>query len=342
MTNFPREPGRAGFALVLMTALFCPLWVESPGVASPTPSPQAAPKAQDVKTISQAPESAEFEDWDTPSLGTSRFLHAKPLVAQRDVTPTFIREFIHLQWRPLDPIYLYLIRPIDGVPPVVLYLYGYPSDTVRFMDSAFCARVTRQGFAAAGFCSALTGSRYRMRPMREWFVSELREALAKSAHDVQLVLNYLSGRADLDPGRVGVFGQGSGGAIAILAAAVDRRIKAVDLLNPWGCWPEWMKHSSLVPEPERAKLLEPEFLKRARPWDPLQWFGRLRDRPVRLQQVADDPTDPLECMNHMERAAPPTARIRRFSDRRTFRNECSEGRLFEWMREALGSPALTR
>ena len=31
-----------------------------------------------------------------------------------------------------------------------------------------------------------------------------------------------------------MFGEGSGGTIALLAASVDPRIKAVDVLNPWG------------------------------------------------------------------------------------------------------------
>ena len=62
---------------------------------------------------------------------------------------------------------------------------------------------------------ALTGQRYHDRPMKEWFVSELRESLATSAHDVQMVLNYLASRGDVDMNRVGMFGDGSGASIAI-------------------------------------------------------------------------------------------------------------------------------
>src|ERR1035441_1223230 len=49
-------------------------------------------------------------------------------------------------------------------------------------------------------------------------------SLALTVHDVQMVLNYLETRGDLDMSRVGMFGQGSGGAIAVLAAAADSRI----------------------------------------------------------------------------------------------------------------------
>jgi acetyl esterase/lipase len=74
--------------------------------------------------------------------------------------------------------------------------------------------------------------------MNKWFVSELQEALATSTHDVQMVLNYLAKRGDLDMSRIGMFGQGSGGAIAILSAAADSRIVALDVLDPWGDWPD--------------------------------------------------------------------------------------------------------
>lgn len=71
--------------------------------------------------------------------------------------------------------------------------------------------VTREGFAAVGFVSALTGHRYHDRPMREWFISEPQECLAVSAHDVQMVLDYLGTRGDLNTDRVGMVAEGSGG-----------------------------------------------------------------------------------------------------------------------------------
>jgi len=87
--------------------------------------------------------------------------------------------------------------------------------------------------------------------MKQWFVSELQEALASSTHDVQMVLNYLDTRGDIDMEYIGVFGQGSGGSIAILAAAADPRISTLQLLDPWGDWPDWLKSSEAIPENER-------------------------------------------------------------------------------------------
>lgn len=96
--------------------------------------------------------------------------------------------------------------------------------------------------------------------MSKWFVSELQEALSTSTHDVQMVLNYPETREDLDMKHVGMYGQGSGGAIAILSAAADPRIIALDLTDPWGNWPDWLKGSKQIPDEERAMYLKPEFL----------------------------------------------------------------------------------
>jgi dienelactone hydrolase len=178
------------------------------------------------------------EDWTSPALGSGQLKAVQPLAGFVDDHPRYTVELLQVQWRASDPIDLYVMKP-KGVskPPVILYLYGYPTDTDIFKNDDCDALVTRDGFAAVGFVSALTGHRYRNRPMKEWFLSELQESVATSAHDVQMVLNYLASRGDLDMNRVGMFAQGSGASIAILATAVDPRIKVLEALDPWGDWP---------------------------------------------------------------------------------------------------------
>lgn len=191
----------------------------------------------------------KVEDWNSLSLAGNPLHAERPLLGEKDEMPQFTRELMQLKWRFGDPIDLYVIRPKGVVkPPVILYLYTYPSETDRFRNDRFCVDVTRDGFAAVGFVSALTGQRYHNRPMKEWFVSELQEALVTSVHDVRMVLDYLGTRDDLDTRKVGMFGEGSGGTIAILAAATDPRIRSIDLLDPWGDWPDWMAKSQLIPE----------------------------------------------------------------------------------------------
>ena len=46
-------------------------------------------------------------------------------------------------------------------------------------------------------------------------------------HDVSAVISYLQSRKDVKIGKIGVYGTSMGGAVAILAAAVDHRISAV-------------------------------------------------------------------------------------------------------------------
>src|SRR5215475_301562 len=263
-------------------------------------------------------------------------LHADPpIVGGKAETKTFIRELLRVQWRPNDPIDLYVIRPRAAKkPPVVLYLYGFPSDTDRFKDDRYCERVTRGGAAAVGFVSALTGHRNERRSPKEWFVSELPEAVATTVHDVQMILNYLDSRGDLDMSRVGMLGQGSGGAIAILAAAADSRLKALDLLDPWGDWPDWLATASIVPPEERANYLKPDFLKRLEPLEPVHFLPELKSRSVRIQFV-DEYGEPKAAVHKLEVAAPPAATVRHYPTVLEFRNVTADGGLFTWIAHEL-------
>jgi hypothetical protein len=100
------------------------------------------------------------EDWSTPALANSSLKIEEVIGGERDDYPAFTREMFQLTWRQGDPIYLFLILPKNHPkPPVILYLYSYPSDTDRFLNDDFCEFLAKDGFAAAGFVSALTGQR---------------------------------------------------------------------------------------------------------------------------------------------------------------------------------------
>ena len=274
------------------------------------------------------------EDWTSLPLAGSHLQAEPPLLAERDEEPTFTREMIEVRWRAGDPIHLFLILP-KGTPkpPVVLYLYSFPSETDRFLNDDFCALLAQDGYAAAGFVSALTGQRYHDRPMKEWFISELQEALGSSVHDVEMMLNYLAGRGDLDTARVGMFGEGSGAAIAILAAAADSRIKAVDLVDPWGDWPVWMSQSSLVPEEERGDYVKPEFLKKLAPLEPVSWFGRVK-AAVRLQYLSEPGVTPASARERITAAAPPQAKVIAHGAA-VAQYQAAKLKFFDWVKEQL-------
>jgi len=278
------------------------------------------------------------EDWSTLSLANSHLQAERPILGEKDDDPQFTRELLQVKWRPGDPIDLYVIKP-KGVskPPVVLYLYSYPTETDRFRDNRYCARITSGGFAAVGFVSALTGHRYHDRPMKQWFVSELQEALGSSVHDVQMILNYLGSRDDLDLNSVGIFGEGSGGTIAILAAAADTRIKAIDLLDPWGDWPDWMASSGIIPDEERSNFQKPEFLAKVAPLDPVVWLPQLRSQHIRIQELKSDAVTPKTAKEKIDSASPASAQLARYDGDLQLYAASSGGRLFQWIKDQLRS-----
>jgi len=276
------------------------------------------------------------EDWSTISLENTHLHAEEPIVGEKTDFPSFTRELIQVQWRPNDAIDLYVIRP-KGVerPPAILYLYPYYDNTPRFRDNGYCERVTKDGFAAIGFVSALSGYRFRMRPMRETFLSELPEALVTSTHDVQMILNYLSERHDFDMSRIGIFGVSSGGSIAILAAAADSRIRAVDVLDPWGDWPDWLARSARVPREKRAEYLKPEFLQHLSNLDPMHWLPKVRAEHLRVRQILEDVDTPEAAREKIKSAAPPSAHIVRFENSAAFARTASGGQTFQWIKDQL-------
>ncbi len=178
---------------------------------------------------------------------------------------------------------------------MILFLYDYLSDTDRFRNEGVVQGSGQAWIRRRRLClSTHRGSRYHTRPMREWFVSELQESLGTSAHDVQMVINYLASRGDVDTAKVGMLGENSGGAIAILAAAADSRIAFVDAINPWGDWPDWLKESLVVPEDERPAYLKPAFLQEVAMLDPVKYLPQFSPGRIRIEQTAGDPMTPKD------------------------------------------------
>lgn len=325
-------------------AVFCgaSAWAQSSATnAAPSAGAGAAQAGQgepshNISSASLIPKA--IEDLTTPSLKGSELKPWPPTVGEIDVQPEFTRELTQVMWRPGDPIDLYILKPA-GVkkPPVILYLYSFPFEMDRFRQNGFCKFLTQGGFAAVGFASALTGDRYHDRPFKEWFVSDLAESLAASAHDVQMILNYLATRGDIDVDQAGMFGDGSGATIATLAAAVDPRIKTLDLLDPWGDWPDWMAKSTLIPEKERPDFLKPEFLATVAPLDSLKWLPQLKSQKVRLQHVKTVSVTPEEARQKIEAAAPANVEIRRYENAQAFLNTVSGGKGFDWLKENMRS-----
>lgn len=310
-----------------------------PGIA---PAMQDVPaqgsKKADKKDAEKAAPAKVVENWKVLDDIKSGLQPQPPFEVQKDEQPEFIREFVRLQWRPGDPIDLWVMRPKTSAKfPIVLYLYSYPDDTDRFLDNGWCKRVTEDGFAAVGFVSALTGQRYRNRAMKQWFISELEESLGSSAHDVQLILNYLAGREDMDMGKVGMFGMGSGASIAILAARADARIKVLDLLDPWGHWPDWLRESPAVPDEERSMYTTEEFLKSVATLDPVTYLPDLKTQSIRLQQTLSEQVTPKSAKEQIAASAPNQTQLVKYANAKEHLKAWRGNGLSGWIKQQLRS-----
>jgi len=330
----------ASFWSVLLVVLLAALSAAA-GQQTPASGGTGATSGQASKRAT-AKQQGFHEDWSSIALESSNLIPDRPVLGERDDVPgsTFIRERFQLFWRPLDPLDLYVVLPRDvKKPPVILFLYSFPQGTDRFKDDHWCTGVTNGGYAAVGFVSAFTGHRLEYRNPTQSFISELQEALATSTHDVQMILNYLASRGDLDMDHVGMYGQGSGGTIAILASAADPRIKALDVNTPWGDWPEWAAKAAIVPKNDLMKYRSPEFLQKVAPLDPLKWFPEVKAQYVRIQDVREDLNMSPASQERMEAATPPITEINQFGDHRALMPMAAGGRIFDWLKAQLKSDA---
>jgi hypothetical protein len=284
------------------------------------------------------------EDLKSITLENSALRPQKPVLLEKaDILDgKYVRERIQVGWRPRDAFDLYVALPKDvKKPPVILYLYSFPENAKRFQSEQWYKGVAKDGYAAVGFVPALTAERAEHRAPDEWFVGLLHESLASSVHDVQMILNYLGSRGDLDMDRVGMFGTGSGATIAILASAADARIKAIDVFNPWGDWPDWMAKSWVIPEDQRGfdllknKYVDPKFLEVVAPLDPVLWLSNVKAQGVRVQYVQSEATVPAETQKKISEAAPDRAEINQFSDYRVWMSTEHGTEIFGWLREQL-------
>jgi len=263
-----------------------------------------------------------------------------PVRFQSDEQPEFVRELYRLQWRATDPIDVWLIRPkvagkIPEKAPVILYLYNYADNDERFRDKDWSKRATADGYAAVGFVSALTDYRFRNRGLSRWFVSELGESLGSTTHDVQLILNFLAERGDIDMSQVGMFGMGSGATIAILAAQADARISTLDLLDPWGDWPEWVSKSALLAPEERSKYESNEFLHSVANLDPISYLPTLKTPNVRLQLMLNGQVTPPAARERIAAAAPVRATIVKYQSTEALFKAWQTAGLSSWLKEQL-------
>ena len=270
-----------------------------------------------------------------------------PALYETDDQPEFVRKLYRLMWRDTDPIDVWLIRAkvagkVPQKSPVILYLYTYTDTDQHFRDNDWCKRATADGFAAVGFTSYLADYRFKGRALKKWFVSELAESLGSTTHDVQLILNFLDQTGEIDMSRVGVFGLGSGATIAILAAQADPRIRTLDVLEPWGDWPDWLSESVIVPREERPKYASKPFLDSVAPLDPVLYLPSLKTPNVRLQLVLNGQITPPVARERIAAAAPSRATVMKYQNTEDLYKAWQITGLSGWIKQQLHPPSSTQ
>jgi hypothetical protein len=130
---------------------------------------------------------------------------------------------------------------------------------------------------------------------------------------------------------------GSGASIAILAAQADSRIKALDLLDPWGDWPDWLRESPAIPEEERAKYTTPEFLKSVATLDPVAYLPTLKILRLRLQQTLTDPVCPQSARERIATSLRDPRYLTRYANSELLMKAWQVDGLSGWIKQQLRS-----
>ena len=243
----------------------------------------------------------------------SRFLK-KPLVLETADRPKFTRQLVRVNWRLGDDIVLFIVRPkAVKRPPVQIFLYGFPQGAeTRFLDDTFCANATSNGAAVIGFESQLTGNRYHNVPMKEWFVSKLDMCMDDTVEDVRQIVRYIKSLPDLDATRIGMLGVGSGGSVALMAAAHEPAIRVVQVLNPWGNWPEWIAKCKEVIPADKPKFLTKKYLASVAKFEPTEEVKKLGRTQVTFITVESEKNFPNAVRDKFFANLPKNVTVKRF------------------------------
>ncbi len=124
------------------------------------------------------------------------------------------------------------IHSFDGTPISALYVPSRNGATVLMLHGFFGGRVyeleTAKMLHAHGFGAVLVDMRGRGESGGDWITLG-----RDDVRDLSAVLDYVVENHDVDPARIGVIGPSYGGAMAILLAAADERVKAVIADSPY-------------------------------------------------------------------------------------------------------------
>jgi dipeptidyl aminopeptidase/acylaminoacyl peptidase len=173
--------------------------------------------------------------------------------------------------------------PSPGQPTIVVQ-HGYKDSRERLLGVAAILR--RHGYAV--LLSTVRG--------HDFSDGELIGLGSREMDDVEAWWQWLTARADVDAGRVGIFGVSMGGSLVLQYAVQNARLKAVVAEGAFSSITDTVETSvkfftGLPPFPFAPMILfwvERELGIDASAIDAKQWIGRISPRPVFLLQGGAD------------------------------------------------------
>lgn len=187
-------------------------------------------------------------------------------------------------------------RPKGSGPfPGLVFLHGRGGSKKDILDVApvLCGA----GYAGIAIDCQYHGDRNpRKKNIYSEFPHSNRDAMIQTVVDGRRAVDFLQGRPEIDPERIGLVGGSMGGIIGTVLAAVEPRIKASVLLVAGGNW-EMLAEKSMHGDAKalrRKKADAKEFAKVMASVDPINLVDLISPRPVLFQLGSKDEVVPAE------------------------------------------------
>ncbi len=154
--------------------------------------------------------------------------------------PNYIMEKLELDLNGLEKALAFLVKPLDGTGPFPAILYNHSHGhnyhlakqemvfgADHLFNPSYAEALTAAGYVALSVDHWAFGSR-QTRPERAIFKEMLwrgRVMWGMMVYDSLRATDYLAGRPDVDPKRLGTLGMSMGSTMAWWVAALDERVK---------------------------------------------------------------------------------------------------------------------
>ncbi len=139
--------------------------------------------------------------------------------------------------------------------------------------------------------------------------SEGRPSRSGTVADAKAAVEYVLGRDDVDPERVGIYGQSIGGAIGAVVAASDERVRAAVIDCSFTSYRRMAAHALRLNPATRIAARPLAGLLIASGYDPIDHVGEIAPRPILIVHGTADELVPMEMSRELYQAAGENAEL---------------------------------